>query len=127
MASVIAAGSIRSSADIVKAVALGADACYVGTSAMLAVGCTACQQCHRGKCAWGITTNRPELAPRLPAGVAAERLEGLLRGWEHEIKEMLGLMGLNALESLRGNRLKLRGVGMTQTELDVLGIRHAGV
>jgi hypothetical protein len=40
--------------------------------------------------------------------------------------EMLGGMGINAIESLRGNRLRLRGVGLTQEELDILGIKHAG-
>jgi len=39
---------------------------------------------------------------------------------------MLGGMGLNAIESLRGNREKLRGVGLNETELRVLGIKHAG-
>ena len=126
-ASLIAAGGIRSSADVVKGLALGADAFYIGTAAMMAVGCTACQQCHRGKCSWGITTNRPDLLRRLQPDVAAERLAGLLRGWSHEIKEMLGMMGLNSIESLRGNRLKLRGVGLTQVELDTLGIQQAGL
>ena len=126
-ASVVAAGGIRCAADIVKALALGADAVYIATAAMIAVGCTACQQCHKGRCAWGITTNRPDLLPRLPADIAAERLANLLRGWSHEIKEMLGMMGLNSVESLRGNRLKLRGVGLAQHELDVLGIQQAGL
>ena len=50
----------------------------------------------------------------------------LLRGWAMEIKEMLGGMGINALESLRGNRLHLRGIGLTDTELEILGVRPAG-
>lgn len=127
MASVISCGGIRHSADVVKAIALGADAVYIGTASMIAVGCTVCQQCHRGRCAWGITTNQPHLLPRLPADVAAERLSNLLRGWSHEIKEMLGLMGLNSIESLRGNRLKLRGVGLNELELNTLGILQAGL
>jgi glutamate synthase domain-containing protein 2 len=126
-ASIIAAGGIRGSADIVKAIALGADAVYVGTSAMLAVGCTLCQQCHRGKCPWGITTNRADLVKRLPVDVAEERCANLLMGWTREIKEMLGLMGLNSIESLRGNRLKLRGVGLSEIELKTLGIAQAGL
>ncbi|NLX03696.1 MAG: 4Fe-4S binding protein [Phycisphaerae bacterium] len=125
-ASIIGAGGFRSSADIVKAIALGADAVYIGTAVLLSVGCTLCQQCHRGKCSWGITTNRADLLPRLPADVAAERVMNLLHAWSHEIKEMLGLMGLNSLESLRGNRLKLRAVGMTDEEARILGIKHAG-
>ena len=30
--------------------------------------------------------------------------------WQEEIKEMMGGMGINAIEALRGNRLMLRGV-----------------
>ena len=50
----------------------------------------------------------------------------LLTAWKHEIKELMGGMGINSIEALRGNRLMLRGVGMTQKELDILGIAHAG-
>ena len=39
---------------------------------------------------------------------------------------MMGGMGINAIESLRGNRLMLRGIGLNQKELDILGIKHAG-
>ena len=52
---------IRNSADIIKAVALGADAVYIGTSALLALGCHLCRSCHSGKCNWGIATQRPDL------------------------------------------------------------------
>ncbi|MDP7621969.1 MAG: glutamate synthase-related protein, partial [SAR324 cluster bacterium] len=90
-------------------------------------GCTLCQQCHRGKCAWGITTNRLDLRKRLPVDIAAERSTNLLTSWAREIKEMLGLMGLNSIESLRGNRLKLRGVGLSEIELKTLGIAQAGI
>ena len=41
--SLIAGGSIRSAADVVKAVALGADACYIGTAALIAMGCHLCR------------------------------------------------------------------------------------
>ena len=35
-------------------------------------------------------------------------------------------MGINSIEALKGNRLMLRGVGMTDRELEILGIAHAG-
>ncbi len=44
----------------------------------------------------------------------------------HEIKEMMGGMGINSIEALRGNRLMLRGVGLNDKELEILGIKHAG-
>lgn len=63
--SLVVGGSIRSASDVIKAVALGADACYVGTAALLALGCHLCQSCQTGKCNWGIATQRPELVKRL--------------------------------------------------------------
>ena len=58
--------------------------------------------------------------------IGAERLVNLVHAWEHELKEMMGGMGINSVEALRGNRLMLRGVGMSEKELEILGIRHAG-
>ncbi|MEW6229403.1 MAG: FMN-binding glutamate synthase family protein, partial [Bacillota bacterium] len=125
-ASILVAGGFRNSADVLKAIALGADAVYIGTAALVAMGCTLCQQCYTGKCAWGIATNDPYLAKRLNPDIAARRVANLLNGWSLEMKEMLGGMGINAIESLRGNRLHLRGVGLEAWELEVLGVRGAG-
>jgi glutamate synthase domain-containing protein 2 len=124
--SLIAAGSIRNSADVVKIVALGADAVYIGTAALVALGCHLCQKCYTGKCNWGIATQDPYLTKRLNPNIGSRRLANLIRAWSLEIKEMLGGMGVNAIESLRGNRDHLRGVGLNQAELDTLGIKTAG-
>jgi len=124
--SLIVSGSIRSSADVVKAVALGADACCIGTAALLALGCHLCRTCQTGKCCWGIATQDPELVRRLDIEDGSRRLVNLLTAWKHEIKEMMGGMGINSIEALKGNRLMLRGVGMTDRELAILGISHAG-
>jgi glutamate synthase domain-containing protein 2 len=125
-ASVVIAGGIRNSGDVAKAIALGADAVYIATAALVALGCTICQQCHTGKCAWGICTTDLWLTKRVNPDIGARRLSNLLRGWSLELKDILGGMGINALESLRGNRLHLRGVGLTDTELEILGVRMAG-
>ena len=124
--SIIAGGSIRSSADVVKAVALGADAVYIGSAALMAMGCHLCRTCHCGKCNWGIATQIPELTKRLDPEVGYKRLVNLMDAWRHEIKEMMGGMGINSIESLKGNRLMLRGVGLNEKELDILSIKHAG-
>lgn len=54
------------------------------------------------------------------------RLVNLMTAWKHEIKELMGGMGINSIEALRGNRLMLRGIGLTDKELEILGISHAG-
>ncbi len=124
--SLIAGGSIRSSADVVKAIALGADAVYIATSALLALGCHLCRSCQLGKCNWGIATQRPELVKRLDPEEGYRRLVNLVRAWQHEIMEMMGGMGINSIEALKGNRLMLRGIGLNEKELSILGIKHAG-
>lgn len=124
--SLVAGGSVRNSADIVKAIALGADAVYIGTSALLALGCHQCRSCQSGRCNWGIATQRPDLVRRLNPEIGYKRLVNLVFAWDHEIKEMMGGMGINSIEALRGNRLMLRGIGLSKTELEILGIAHAG-
>ena len=124
--SLVAGGSIRSAADVVKAIALGADACYIATAALLALGCHLCRTCQSGKCNWGIATQRPDLVKRLNPEIGSERLINLMTAWRHEIMELMGGMGINSIEALRGNRLMLRGVGLNETELRILGIAHAG-
>ena len=124
--SLIAAGSIRNSADVVKIIALGADAAYIGTGALVALGCHLCQKCYTGKCNWGIATQDPYLTKRLNPNIGSRRLANLIRAWSLEIKEMLGGMGVNAIESLRGNRDHLRGVGLNDVELQTLGVKAAG-
>jgi len=126
-ASVIAAGGIRSSADAAKAIALGADAVAMGTGALLALGCTLCQRCYTGKCSWGITTQDPALTRRLDPYHGSRRLANLVRAWSAELEEILGAMGVNAVESLRGSRERLRAVGLDHTTMELLGVKPAGM
>ncbi|MDO4206105.1 MAG: glutamate synthase-related protein [Lachnospiraceae bacterium] len=124
--SLVAGGSIRSASDVVKAIALGADACYIATAALLALGCHLCRTCQTGKCNWGIATQEPDLVKRLNPDLGSARLVNLLTAWRNEIMELMGGMGINSIEALRGNRLMLRGVGLNEKELEILGISHAG-
>ncbi len=63
---------------------------------------------------------------RLDPEVYGERVANVIKGWSHELKEMMGALGVNAIESIRGNRERLRGVGLDAQTLDILGVKPAG-
>ncbi len=125
-ASIVCGGGIRQSSDLIKAIALGADAVMIGTSALVALGCRICQKCNTNNCSWGIATQKPVLTARLDPEEGAQRLTNLLNAWSHETQEVLGALGINSIESLRGNRERLRGIGLDQQTLEILGIKPAG-
>lgn len=54
-------GGFRSSSDIAKAIALGADAVALATASLISVGCIQARVCHTGTCPVGITTQNPQL------------------------------------------------------------------
>ncbi len=126
-ASIVAAGGIRSSADVAKAIALGADACAIGSAALVALGCHVCQKCHTGSCSWGICTQKSDLVRRLDPEWGAERLVNLVHAWSHELAEILGALGVNAVESMRGSRERLRALGLDESTMNILGLKAAGV
>src|SRR5439155_1288258 len=90
----IIAGGLRHGSDCAKALALGADACYLGTALLIALNCNkpiyeedyaaigaaphACHHCHTGRCPVGITTQDPTLEARLDVEPGFQR--GVLRG-----------------------------------------------
>jgi glutamate synthase domain-containing protein 2 len=124
--SLICGGGIRQSSDVIKAIALGADAVMIGTSALVALGCRVCQKCNTNRCSWGIATQNPRLTSRLDPEEGAQRLTNLVNAWSHETQEVLGALGVNAVESLRGSRERLRGIGLDEKTLEILGIKPAG-
>ncbi len=67
-------GGLRTHADFVKALALGADAIAVSNAAMQAIGCLGMRACNTDNCPVGIATQKPGLRQRLVIDDAARRL-----------------------------------------------------
>jgi glutamate synthase domain-containing protein 2 len=124
--SLIASGGLRSSADVAKAIALGADAVYIGTAVLVAMGCRVCGTCYRGLCPWGIATQREDLAARLDPEEGAKQVSNLIHAWTLELSELMGAAGINSIESLRGNRDRLRGYMLDEGTLSVLDVKSVG-
>ncbi len=93
-------GGLRISPDFVKALALGADAVAISTSALIAIGCQQYRVCNSGKCPMGIATQDPELRRRLDIEQAAESLANFLRVSTEELKDFARLTGNNDVHAL---------------------------
>tara|TARA_B100000315_G_scaffold150307_1_gene138996 strand:+ start:3727 stop:5142 length:1416 start_codon:yes stop_codon:yes gene_type:complete len=91
--SLIITGGLRISSDFIKALALGADAIAIGTTALIACGCQQYRLCNTGRCPVGITTQDPELRTRFNVELSAKRLTNFLKLTTEELKTFARLTG----------------------------------
>ena len=101
----MASGGIRTADDIAKAIALGADGCVVATAEAVAVGCTHCGNCERGRgCQVGITTTDPELSQFIDPEWGEMRIVNLFNAWSKRLRILLASFGLESIRELRGRK-----------------------
>jgi glutamate synthase domain-containing protein 2 len=99
----MASGGIRTAYDMAKAIALGADGCVLGTSELVAMGCTRCSNCERGRgCPFGLTTTDPELSELVKPEWGAARVSNLYRSYAEQLADLLRRLGLASIRELRG-------------------------
>jgi glutamate synthase domain-containing protein 2 len=98
--SLIAGGNLRTSGDFVKCLALGADAVYIGTAALIAIRCEQYRICHTGLCPTGVTTQDPALVARcdVPGGVT--RLSNFIHVMNEEMASLTRIVGKDDIHDL---------------------------
>ncbi len=105
-------GGMRSGADVVKMILLGANRVGMGTVALMGVGCISCERCHLDRCPRGISTQIRSKADAEKRGVKgfsprntgeeAENLARLLRAIGDEIRMHTAALGATNLQDLVG-------------------------
>ncbi len=104
--SLIISGGIKDGADVAKALAIGADAVAIGTSAMVAMGCRVCMRCHTGSCAFGIGTQDPEQRRNLDVDAAARRVANYISAMTAEAVLLAKAAGKTKLKNLEREDLR---------------------
>ncbi|MDR3633451.1 MAG: FMN-binding glutamate synthase family protein [Isosphaeraceae bacterium] len=119
---IVIAGGLRHGSDCAKALALGADACYLGTALLIALNCNkpiyeedyhaigaapyACDHCHAGRCPVGITRQDPALTARLEIEPAADRVANFFHALASEIQILARACGKSDVHHLEPEDLR---------------------
>jgi glutamate synthase domain-containing protein 2 len=114
---IMASGGMRTADDLAKAIALGADGGVLGTTELVALGCTRCGNCERGRgCPFGLTTTDPELSQLVEPDWGAERIGRLYASFQLRLRDILRGLGLSSVRALRGRTDLLRYVPREGTD-----------
>lgn len=103
--SIIASGGMRRSADFAKCLALGADAVYIGTAALIAINCQQYRICYTGLCPTGITTQNPQLIKQLDLEEGVEKLTNFIKISTEEMADLTRVVGKDDICQLNKNDL----------------------
>jgi glutamate synthase domain-containing protein 2 len=111
----MASGGIRTAYDIAKIIALGADGAILGTAELVALGCTRCSNCERGRgCPFGITTTDPLLSQFISPEWGAKRIINLFHSYAGQLRQILRQLGLSSIRELRGRKDLLVYLGKSE-------------
>ena len=118
----IAAGKLWTSADFAKCLALGADAVYIGTAALIAINCQQYRICHTGMCPTGVTTHNPELTKQLSVKEGFRKLKNFIKVSTEEIAEFARIVGKDDIKKLESSDL----VSVQKYLAELTGVKWIG-
>ncbi|MGD8547369.1 MAG: glutamate synthase-related protein [Thiohalophilus sp.] len=119
----IITGGLRTPADFIKALALGADGVAIANSAIQAIGCVAARICHTNQCPSGIATQDPNLRQRLDVENGAHRLARFLQSSVQLMQVMARACGHDHLNQFNQQDLATFDYDMARLS----GIVYAGM
>ncbi len=103
--SLIVTGGLRVASDFAKAIAMGADAVAIATSALIALGCRQHRICGSNKCPTGIATQNAELRARLGIDSASSRVANFLEATYADMCSFARITGNSNIHGLSVSNL----------------------
>lgn len=119
--SLVITGGLRVSADVAKALAMGADAVAVASAALIAAACQQYRICGSGNCPVGVATQDEKLRERLKVETAAMRVANYLNVTLAELKTFARITGHHSVHDLNVDDL----VTISREISEFTNIRHA--
>ena len=119
----IITGGLRTPADFIKALCVGADGVALSNAAMQAIGCVAARICNTNNCPAGIATQNPELRKRMSIKTGAERLSNFLSAAVELMQVMARACGHRHLNEFNADDVTTWKKDMAELS----GVRFAGV
>ncbi len=98
---IIASGRIISGFDLIKTIALGADACNSARGMMFALGCIQALRCNSGHCPTGIATQNPNLMHGLDVEDKAQRVANYHHRTIDAASEMIAAAGFDSIHDIK--------------------------
>ncbi len=105
---IFASGKVLTGFHLVRAVALGADACYSARAMMMAIGCIQALQCNTNKCPTGVATQNPELTVGLVVQDKKQRVANYHEDTVKTFVELLGAAGIDDYKKLTRSHIYRR-------------------
>lgn len=105
---IMASGKIITGFHILRAMALGADACYSARAMMMAVGCIQALQCNTNKCPVGVATQDPKLKVGLVVNDKKHRVANFHKHTVKSVVELLAASGLDKKENITKSHIYRR-------------------
>lgn len=119
--SLVITGGLRVSADVAKALAMGADAVAMASAALIAAACQQYRICGSGNCPVGIATQNPKLRERLKVEQSAQRVANFLNVTREELKTFARITGHDSVHGLGVDDL----ITINREISEYTNIRHA--
>jgi glutamate synthase domain-containing protein 2 len=121
---IIATGKIITAFDILKALALGASACYSARGMMFALGCIQALQCDSGRCPVGVATQDPALYKGLDPSDKKVRVANFHANTLIATKEMMEACGFKNINEVKASKFFRRVDEQTTKSFDQIYFRR---